>query len=173
MRMIFYPFERGRNLLLLLLLFIWVNTLLSSFLPKDHALDLKFAYTVEEAYHSLNQLDPDQREIYIFGVWALDMPYLIIYFFFFSGLLRFLHGNRKFYWVPLLISLTDFIENLLLLRILKLFPDTQSGLVRLCSFFTTSKWIFVGGLVICLLMGVWSFLSQRKKTSSSSQEIRI
>ena len=170
MKSFFCDLERRRNLFILFILFIWINYLLSSFLPKDYALDLKFAYTAEEAYQALSHLSPKEIELYRFGVWSLDMPYLLIYFLFFSALLKRLWGGGRYYVIPMFISLMDLAENFLLLGILSKYPNRQETLVWICSVFSTLKWIAVGFLILWILGGVLNFFVSRRKSMVSSVE---
>lgn len=170
MKSIFSDLERRRNLFILFIAFLWINYLLSSFLPKEHALDLKFAYSVEEAYQSLSHLSLDEINLYSFGIWSLDMPYLLIYFLFFSALLKRLWGGNRYFIIPLAIAGFDLFENMLLLRILGFFPERYEVLVSICSIFSTAKWLSVGILIICLGAGAWNYLVSRKKVCSISLE---
>ncbi len=168
MRSFFCDLESRRNLVILFLLFLWINYLLSSFLPKDYALDLKFAYTVEEAYQSLSNLNAEEIELYRFGVWSLDMPYLVIYFLFFSALLKRLWGGHRYFLIPLTIALMDLVENFLLMGILGAYPERMEVAVWVCSFFSTGKWIAVGVMILSILGGVWNSFFSRKKSILTS-----
>lgn len=170
MKSIFCDLERRRNLFVLFILFVWINYLLSSYLPKEYALDLKFAYSAEEAYQSLNHLSPKEIDLYRFGVWSLDMPYLLIYFLFFSALLKRLWGGRRYFVVPMFIAVMDLVENFLLLGILSSYPDERTTLVWICSGFSTLKWVAVGFLILLILGGLWSFFVSKRKSMVSSVE---
>lgn len=164
---------KTKNLVILSLLFGWFNLMLSQFLSKDHALDLKFAYSVEEAYLAIGQLNLDQRLLYRFGIWALDMPYMLVYGLLLGGILYRIWGKGKILWLPYLISASDFLENLWILRILKLFPQENEVLAILASIFTTAKWVFVliafGGIIY----GILRWVSSRKSDSYEPEEIKI
>ncbi len=108
------------NLAILTCLLLLFNFLLSSLLQADKVLDLKFAYSVQEAYEAIGLLDFESREIYRFGLWALDLPYMIIYGLLFSGLLYKIWKTQKVLILTLGVVLMDFFENLMVLRILKI-----------------------------------------------------
>ncbi|OOG77179.1 hypothetical protein [Algoriphagus sp. A40] len=173
MKLLFQFLSKGKNLVLLFCLFLLFNILLSSFMPKEYALDLKFAYSVEEAYGALSHLDLDQRKLYRFGVWALDMPYMAVYCLLFSGILIKFWKNKKVAWLPVSILVMDFFENLLVLRILKLYPVQNEILAVLASGFTTTKWVLVGILIFVLLIGLFLVVSARKYSPANSAEARI
>ncbi|RIW13146.1 hypothetical protein D0X99_17190 [Algoriphagus lacus] len=173
MKKLFQFLSKGKNLLLLAGLFLLFNYLLSHFLSKENALDLKFAYSVEEAYLALGNLDLDHRNVYSLGLWLLDTPYMIVYCLLFSGILLKLWGNRKVVFLPVLILTIDFFENLTVLKMLKIFPKENEFLALLSSFFTTSKWIMVAVLIFMILFGLLNFLVGRKILSVNSQKAEI
>ncbi len=173
MKVLFELLSKWKNLLLLTSLFLLFNFLLSNIMPKDFALDLMFAYTPEEAYNALSQLDSEQRKLYRFGIWALDMPYMIIYSFLFSGVLLRIYKNKKMVWIPATIMLMDFFENLTVLRMLKLFPIQDNSLALIASAFTTMKWVIVGMMIILIVYGTISVLNARFFSNSGSEEARI
>lgn len=142
-------------------------------MPKDYALDLMFAYTPEEAFMALSHLDLEQRKLYRFGIWALDMPYMIIYCFLFSGFLLKIYNNKKMVLLPATIMLMDFFENITVLRMLKLFPIQDNSLALIASSFTTLKWVLVGMLVGLIVYGLISVLNARFFSNSGSEEARI
>jgi len=109
------------------------------------------------------QMSNTSFNIYQFGLWALDMPYLLIYFLFFAALLKRLWGGKRYYVVPMVISIMDLAENILLLRILSRYPAREDVLVWLCSGFSTLKWVAVGLLILGILGGLFNFFVIRKK----------
>jgi hypothetical protein len=142
-------------------------------LPKKHALDLMFAYSAEDAYAALAQLDGDQLSVYSVGIWVLDMPYIVIYGLLFTGLLLKIWKRTVVVWLPLGIATMDLFENLSISRILYLFPLRQEFLVTVASFFTTSKWTMVGFLVLSIFCGLISSIAYRKRFFAKSAGLRI
>ncbi|TFV94341.1 hypothetical protein E4S40_09930 [Algoriphagus kandeliae] len=155
-------------LIALFFLLVALNLSLSFFMPKDHALDLKFAYTFSEAYQSLSEMDLDTRKFYRFGIWALDFPYMIVYSLFFAGILYRFWRSQTLITLPFLVAAFDLFENLIVLRILKLFPEPNRLLTLLASGFTTLKWLTVGVMVLVLIVGVWRYYFSGKISTSSS-----
>lgn len=153
------------NLAILTGLLFLFNFLLSSQMPADQALDLRFAYSVQEAYEAIGMLDFESREIYSYGIWALDLPYMVIYGLLFSGLLYKIWKTQKVLILPLGVVLMDLFENLMVLRILKIYPLENQVLATLASFFTTSKWLLVGLMVLTILFGLLHNFFTRKVTS--------
>lgn len=139
-------------------------------MPKEHALDLKFGYSVEEAYGALSQLDTDERERYQLGILALDMPYLVIYFLFFSGILVRIWKKRQVVIIPFAILVFDFLENISVLRMLKLFPEQNELAAIFASIFSTSKWVMIGVLAAFIILGLILHFFKRSNSESVSVE---
>lgn len=173
MKTLFLFLSNGRNLILLFCLFLLFFFLLSSFIPREHALDLRFNYSVEEAYDALGKLDSDQRDAYRIGIWVLDLPYMVVYFLLFSGILLKLLNNKRTLWIPSSIFVMDLFENLLVYRMLEIYPVQSEMLATMASFFTTTKWVMAVVLVVFLIGGIFYFIRSRKIAASKSHIARI
>jgi len=173
MNSLFEYLSNKKVLSVLLFLFIILNFSLTYFMPKDQALDLKFAYSVDEAYLSLGQLNHAQREFYSFGAWALDVPYMVVYSMFFSGILFRLWSKKRIAWFAFFILVADFIENLFILQILKNYPRHLSETVVFASFFTTIKWILVALVLAAIVGGILNRYFRFTFSTSDSNEVRV
>jgi hypothetical protein len=131
-------------------------------MPSDHALDLKFAYSAQEAYDSILQLDESELRRYKVGILGLDMPYIVFYGLFFIGVLLKLWKSQWTIFIPVTIMVLDFFENLMVLKILNQLPEQQLSLGSMASFFTTGKWIFVSILGMSILLGLLRKVFLRK-----------
>ena len=171
MKSLFEFLGKGKNLLLLACLFLLFNFLLSHFIPKEYALDLKFAYSADEAYLALGSMNWELRNVYRVVVWFLDMPYMLIYTLFFTGILLKLWRSKKVVWLTLSIFLMDLIENLLVLRLLKTFPGRSEVLPIFCSFFSTTKWTLVIIMVMMIFIGLVNYF--RHIPTVQSQKAKI
>jgi hypothetical protein len=140
-------------------------------MPKDNALDLKFAYTVEEAYLLLGQLNQDQREFYSVGVWVLDLPYMLVYTLLFAGILYRLWDRKGVMWLPIYVLLADFCENIYILKILHNYPSHLADSVVIASILTTAKWIFVVMVLLVIIGGFMNRYFQTNFSSDRSKEI--
>lgn len=151
MQIIFKKLGKPSILVVLLTLFFLFIVLLNYFMPRSLALDVRFAYSANEAYELLNSMGPTLRNNYLFVIWGLDTSYMVIYLLLFSSLIvKFL--NSKFLAVlPLLIFTLDFFENLMVTILLLRFPVESHVLGFIASFFTTTKWITVGVFWITFL----------------------
>lgn len=166
---LFKSINNWLNLIILTCLLVLFNILLSSLLPADHALDLKFAYSVQEAYEAIGMLDLETRKIYRLGIWALDLPYMIIYGLLFSGILYKIWKKKIVMIIPFGVFLMDLFENFMVLRILKLYPLENEIIASLASFFTTSKWLLVGLMISMILFGlIHKFFAGKFTTETTS-----
>lgn len=169
----FFEFLRNkRSLYVLLILFVVLNFSLTYFMPKDQALDLQFAYSTEEAYLLLGQLNQAQREFYSIGAWVLDMPYMLVYTLFFSGILYRLWNRKRAAWIAFFVLMADFFENLFILHLLKNYPSHLSDTVAYASIFTTSKWVLVGVVLVMIVGGLINRYFQFSLSLSDSKQVR-
>lgn len=157
---------------MLFCLFLLFNALLGSFLSKEHALDLMFAYSAEDAYAALGQLSTEQLSAYEFGIWALDMPYMGVYCLLFSGLLLRVWKHKNLVLLPIAIALMDLVENLSVLKLLALYPTRDPGLAMVASVFTTSKWLLVGIMIPVLIVGLVYLAIPKRRVASKSAQVR-
>ncbi|MEN2282635.1 hypothetical protein AAGF08_10900 [Algoriphagus sp. SE2] len=140
------------------------------FLPSEYALDLKFAYSVDQAYYAISSLSKPDREIYRFGIFALDFPYMIVYGLLTIGLIYYMWHNKVILLIPILIVFFDLIENILIVCILNSYPFERPVLAIMASVSTTSKWLFVGLLLLSLLIGLLRLIRFSRKESFSTIE---
>ena len=173
MNLLFQFISKWTSIVVLFCLFVLFNILLGAFLPKEYALDLMFAYSPKDAHTALGHLDMSQQANYAVGIWALDMPYIGVYFLFFSGLLIKVWKYNKVVLLPAAIAVADLFENLSVLRILALFPHESEILAVIASFFTTSKWVLIGILAVSMVVGVLLRLFFGKYSKGNSAGVRI
>lgn len=107
--------------------------------------DMKFHYSVEHITQALEKIGTDGRNLYqkylvldcVF-VLCFGTLMLTITGYFFKGL-----PCNILYVVCILRGLFDILENFLLITVLKNFASVNIHLVRLCSYFTTFKFIML------------------------------
>jgi len=144
MKEIFRKLSKSSSLLVLLVLFILFNLLLNYFMPRDLALDVRFAYSANEAYDSLKSMGPKVRENYLIVIWALDTAYMVVYLLLFSAFMVRFMKSKALAIFPFLVFILDLCENLMVTILLIKFPVENQVLGFIASFFTTSKWLVVG-----------------------------
>ncbi len=118
------------------------------------SLDMRFSYdsaTVEELFVSLGQ---NGRAKLSLAYLTLDLVYPLIYssllFLMLSKLLS--ENNQKLKYLPIIALGLDYVENLIILIMLNLFPAINSTLVVAASTATSLKWLFLGLSLIAFLM---------------------
>ncbi|WP_139316599.1 hypothetical protein [Algoriphagus marinus] len=143
----------GRSIVLLVCLFIFFNMMLKQTMPPSLVLDLKFAYSASEAYQALDIMGEEMRKDYIKCLLIFDIPYMLIYTLLFIQLFNFLWKGSQVRLVCVGVLVFDFFENLMIYSMIQIFPDYSSFLGFGASFFTSTKWVFVGIMVALSLIG--------------------
>ncbi len=144
METIFKKLGKPSILLVLFALFILFNILLGYFMPMSLALDLRFAYSANEAYTSLKSMGSTVRENYIIVIWVLDSAYMVVYLLLFCSLIIRVLNVRSLIILPFLVFILDLFENLAVTILLLRFPSESQVLGLIASFFTSTKWLVVG-----------------------------
>lgn len=161
------------SIFVLAILLILFNGLLMLTMPKEFDLDLKFAYSVSDAFIALDSMGTNMRQFYRVGIWLLDFPYMLVYTLFFSGVIYRLWGESKMLLLPLVIGFFDLLENVMVLYLLNTFPDIPRVVANLASFFTTSKWIFVLFMMASVLGGLIRMIIHRKYSTETASRYEI
>ncbi|PZX55754.1 hypothetical protein [Algoriphagus chordae] len=151
---LFKKLDKPAILLALAATFILMNLLLNILMPKGLALDLRFAYSANEAYAALENMGEKLREQYLIVIWTVDMPYILVYFLLLTGIFRKLLTGKNILILPLVVAMLDLMENLLVSGLILSFPTEHIFLGYLASFFTSSKWLFVGACLVYILLGL-------------------
>lgn len=93
---------------------------------------------------------------------VVDNFYIVVYCGLMYYILKYLEQNTGRYgkiitgvrWLPMLVGLTDFIENLNTYVLLNKFPEISDKAVKFASAITTTKWYaaaFVVGFIVCFI----------------------
>ncbi|SFB33749.1 hypothetical protein [Algoriphagus aquimarinus] len=154
MEAIFRKLERPPSLLALVVLFALFNLLLNYFMPRELALDVRFAYSANEAYNSIQSMGPKVRENYLAVIWILDTAYMLVYLLLFSILIMKISKRKLLVILPLVIFILDLFENLMVTFLLLKFPVESQVLGFIASFFTTTKWLTVGAFCVIFIFCV-------------------
>lgn len=159
--------SNGRNILILLLLFLLFNlVVIPVFYPKFQTLDTLTSYTPEKA-HTLNSSYGDQgHQSYVMTELTLDLIYPLIstLLFSFTIFYAFRHGFPGFAWtgqlvlIPFGVLLADYIENICVIFMLLIYPRQIPIVAGISNIFTITKFalsplelIFLAGLVAWLV----------------------
>jgi hypothetical protein len=132
--------------------------------PLDlHLLGLNF----QEAHLALDCMGNDGRVAYRQIEEREDIFYPISYGLFYAftiyGLASFLRRKTLWKWimaaVPLLVMISDFIENRFIVRLIDQFPAIESGVVENMSLLNTLKWSgFFITIALIVMLGILSLV---------------
>lgn len=178
----------GRNVLILFAITIAVYVLMlsvtiprvQSYAPETALFDLSPAgYTHAQALTLLESLGRAGRETYLFPQLALDFVYPGLFAICYSLMLIWLYSKRirpdsKWLYlavIPILGGLFDYIENILIIRMITSFPDVTEGLVSVASGATLLKSGF-STVSFLLLMAGFALLLMKGRVAGSGEETR-
>lgn len=173
----------GKNVLFLFILTMAVYLLMllvtiprvQSFAPDLALFDLSPAgYTHAHALTLLESLGHDGRDAYLFPQLALDFVYPGLFAICFSVMLIWIYSKRvgpdswslNLAVLPALGGLFDYIENILIIRMITIFPDLSKGWVAAASFATLLKSAFSTVSFLLLILGFILLLKRRPDASS-------
>jgi len=160
----------GKNVLLLFVLTMAVYLLMlsvtiprvQSYAPETTLFDLSPAgYTYSQALTLLESLGRAGRDSYLFPQLALDFVYPGLFAICYSLMLVWLYSKRirpdsKWLYlavIPVLGGLFDYIENILIIRMITTFPDVTEGLVSAANSATLLKSGFSTVSILLLIPG--------------------
>jgi hypothetical protein len=138
-------------------------------------LDLKFYYSSDYVWRTLELLGEDLRNEYAFFELVVDPLYTIIYSLFFSFLIAYCTRKLKLkgIWndlilLPFITAFLDLIENSMILSMILAYPSVLIGFSVLGSLFTIlklSSFILIVGLSLFLL--VFTVIKKVRKATVS------
>jgi hypothetical protein len=172
----------GKNVLLLFVLTMAVYLVMllvtiprvKSHSPDTELFDLSPAgYSHSQAMTLLESLGHDGRDAYLFPQLALDFVYPGLFAICYSLMLIWVYSKRvrsdsKFLYLaslPVLGGLFDYVENILIIRMITTFPDVSKGLVSVASGFTLMKSAFSTASFLLLIFGFVILLTRRSIAS--------
>ena len=124
-------------------------------------LDLQTTYNPENVKSIVGMYTGHAKEAAIKGHIITDGLYPIVYFFLFGIILTLIFYKWKiqpyFKWLnvlPLGIIIFDYLENIMIVKMLLISPADIGNLATYCSLFTMIKWFFSGITIIFVLMGL-------------------
>jgi len=168
----------GRNVLLFFALFIAFTGFIMPSLEADikalsggvGVIDLEFFYAPEKALSMLRSYGPEGIRLYLFAQWTVDFVFPIIGGLFFATCLLWI-GGRRWWWLGIVLTTVDWIENIFVTILLLQFPKFLPSIAVMSCVFTMLKWatiFFANGLI--LFHGGRKLMASRKipmKQSSS------
>jgi hypothetical protein len=180
-------YSTGRNVILLFSINMIVYlTILFYSIPKvvTSAPEMKLfdvspsGYTTEYAISLLNAVGPEGRNLYLSLQLPLDFIYpglfIVSYSLLFAWLLKKSYDlkSKVYYalYLPILAGLFDYTENVLIIMMLKTYPDLGSGLVAVASLATIIKSVlssvFFILLVLSIIQAIWKSIFKKQRLQS-------
>ncbi len=176
-----YRQAQVRNILLLLVLLLLMKLFVFPYyteriVPDEGppVLDLRFGFSAEEAYGTLEAFGEQGRAVYLEMLLVADTVYPLIYGLFLIllssfFLKRILKPGNEFRIVNLLAVdavIFDFFENAGIAYMIGQFPLRADFVARLASFFNIFKWVMVGAAVMVVLVSMVVFFIKRSRSFS-------
>jgi hypothetical protein len=161
----------GKNILILLALFLLVNFLVVPLVyPRFQTLDMLNGYTPTQAYQLISSYGEQGRQSYAIIEVTLDLLYPFVSGLMFSLLIlySFQRGLPNLKWngwlalLPFAVMLADYLENTCVIILLLGYPRQLTAVAQIANIFTTAKMvlspfelIFVFGFVGWLIRAIW------------------
>jgi hypothetical protein len=161
----------GKNILILLALFLLANFLVVPLVyPRFQTLDMLNGYTPSQAYQLISSYGEQGRQTYAIIEATLDLVYPFISALMFSLLIlySFQRGYPNLKWtgwlalLPFAVMVSDYLENTCVIILLLEYPRKLIAVAQIANIFTTAKMvlsplelIFIFGLVGWLIRAIW------------------
>lgn len=140
--------------------------------------DTSFWYTPTELYRMAEAYGPAGRQAYVKARWTFDLVWPLVYTAFLSLTISWVYRwafAAKSRWqlanlVPVAGMLLDYLENSATSLVMARYPALTPGIAHLAPLFTLTKWVFVNGSFVLLLIGVIAVLWRRRARASSQSQ---
>ena len=129
--------------------------------------DMNFAYSTETARHFLSLLSEQGRRVYLTRQLPLDFLYPVAYSVCFSLLIRATAQRKtKLVFLPVLLAVLDYGENLCVLRMLTQ-PSVGDRLIIAASVFTSAKTVMMYVCFVLIVVLLIRYVIHRRKEKAS------
>jgi hypothetical protein len=133
-------------------------------------IDLQMTYNPEKIASIVAMHTDKAKEAAIKAHVITDTIYPIVYFFLFSIILSFIFYKWKikpyFKWInilPIGIIIFDYLENIIIIKMLNNYPADINNLATYCSLFTMIKWFFSAITLLLIVAGIITNLLKNEK----------
>ncbi len=138
-------------------------------------IDLMFFYTPQTVYKIIAGYGATIRETYLSLSLSIDIAHPIVYTLFLSLLITWLFQKaydtrsnmQKLNVVPFGAFAADLLENLGIITMISIYPKTPAVVAWLTTFFTMSKWIFVGASAVLVVIGFIAWITKTERENRS------
>jgi hypothetical protein len=124
--------------------------------------DTSFFYSGADLYRIAESYGEDGRSNYVLLRWTFDVVWPLVYLFFLFSLSVQLSKSFKskwlnhIHWIPILATVFDFLENILITIVMVIFPVKILWLGNIAAMSTLAKWVLLYAsfaLISVLLLG--------------------
>ena len=135
--------------------------------------DMSFIYTSDDLYQLAQAYGEGGRMSYIKARFSFDLIWPVVYMVFLTTAISWLF-QRVFrlgsLWQlanlsPLCGMIFDYLENISTSLVMFRYPDPTAVVDKLAPIFTLTKWLFVGGsfvlLLLGLIVGIWQLIGRK------------
>jgi hypothetical protein len=158
----------GRNIILLLVLFLLINlVIVPAFYPKFQTLDTLSSYTPKEAYQYISSYGDQGRRAYVVIEMTLDLvyPFVSALLFSLAILYTFKRGFPTHVWshklalIPFGVMLADYLENACVVTMLISYPHQLISVAAASNIFTVAKFV-LSPFELIFIVGLLGWLVQ-------------
>ena len=137
--------------------------------------DTSFFYSPEDLYRMAEMYGAEGRQAYIQARWRFDLVFPFVYGIFLATALSWTFGRgaagdtiwQRANLVPVLGVTCDFLENILTTVVMARYPERTALIDVLAPVATALKWVFVGGSMVLLVVGLVFFFAARAQRRQS------
>ena len=158
------------TLLICAVMNLWLIPAIENSTQGLRCFDMNLFYTPQQARQFLSLLSEEGKSLYLTRQLPLDFFYPVAYTAFFVLAIRFAaRRHTKLIYLPFLLAVSDYGENICVLRMLKsdTFPD---ALAVTGSVFTATKTVLMYVCIITILMLLVRYGLTRRKERKSKTE---
>jgi hypothetical protein len=142
--------------------------------------DTSLFYTPETLYELADDYGPEGRQAYIRTRFTFDLVWPIVYALFLTTAISWLYGRTfpagspwgRANLVPLVGMALDYLENISTSLVMARYPDPTPVVVWLAPVFTLTKWFFVGGSFVVLVVVIIGAVVKRAQGTAAPADSR-
>jgi len=139
--------------------------------------DSSFFYTADQVYQFAETYGPQGRRSYIQARWTFDVAWPLVYTLFLATAITWLTKKagqqngplKSINIIPVFAMTLDFLENTATSIVMARYPLKTPVVAHLSGFFTTLKWLLIGGsflaLFVVLVMAVITKVREMRGSS--------
>jgi hypothetical protein len=135
--------------------------------------DMSFYYTAHDLYQMADAYGQAGRQAYVRVRFTFDLIFPLLYTLFLCTGISWVYRRvfspgsrwRSANLAPLLAATFDYLENISASLVMARYPTPTAIVDRLAGVFTMTKWVFVSGSIVLLLVGIaigiWRWIKAR------------